>query len=112
MIAVAPTDLNWFHFLRNNLSFNTINFWTPTPWNIKRLKEGDKFYFLLKSPIRKIGGFGYFKKYDNMSVYEAWIKFGKGNGVSDLTELAERCSNYVRKHTKKDLNIDDVTDKL
>ena len=107
-IAIAPTDLNWFYYLREQSNTNIVNFWTPTPWNIKRLKEGDKFYFLLKSPIRKIGGFGYFKKYDNMSVYEAWIKFGKGNGVSDLTELAERCSNYVRKHTKKDLNIDDL----
>ena len=67
MFAIAPTDLNWFQQLRTEgVHGNVINFWTPTPWNISRLKKGDKLYFMLKSPIRKIGGFGKFVEYKNM----------------------------------------------
>ena len=65
--------------------------------NAKRLKKGDEFYFLLKSPIRKIGGFAYIKGYQNMSVTDVWIQFGKGNGVNSLLELLNRCSDYAKK---------------
>ena len=42
MFAISPTDLNWFQQLRTEgLQGNVINFWTPTPWNISRLKSGD-----------------------------------------------------------------------
>ncbi|MCK8826596.1 hypothetical protein MWH25_02380 [Natroniella acetigena] len=64
MIAIAPTDLDWFNFLRMRLDIKVINFWTSTPWNIRKLEEGDKFSLMLKSPIRKkdeeVGGVGPF----------------------------------------------------
>ena len=64
MFAISPTDLNWFQQLRTEgLQGNVINFWTPTPWNITRLKSGDNLYFMLKSPIRKIGGYGKLVEY-------------------------------------------------
>ena len=99
MISIAPTDLDWFNFLKNNLLPGEINFWTPTPWNVKRLRKGDKFYFMLKSPIIKIGGYGHFKYYETLTAAEAWTRFGKGNGVNNLTELVSRCSKYVQKNS-------------
>lgn len=54
MISIAPTDIDWFNFLKSNVVHEEINFWTPTPWNVKRLKRGDKFYFMLKSPLGKL----------------------------------------------------------
>ena len=88
MFAIAPTDINWFEQLRSNgLNGNVVNFWTPTPWNIKNLKKGDKLYFMLKSPIRKIGGFGKFLQYKNMTTSAAWSIYGRDNGVENLTQL-------------------------
>ena len=55
MFSIANTDIEWFEFLKKNNIFNNVNFWTPTPWNVKKLKQGDLFYFMLKSPIRKLG---------------------------------------------------------
>lgn len=99
-IVVAPTDFDWFTFLSKEERINKINFWTPTPWNIKQLNEGDKFYFLLKSPIRKVGGYGYYKSYGNLVAEQAWIKYGRGNGVNNLNELVVRANDYARKNSK------------
>jgi putative restriction endonuclease len=66
VIGIAPTDLDWFETLREVQYPSTVNFWTPTPWNPRRLGEGDKFYFLLKAPYRKVGGYGHFFYYENM----------------------------------------------
>lgn len=99
MFAIAPTDIEWFDYLKENLSSDKINFWTPTPWNVRQLKEGDKLYFLLKSPSRKIGGFGYFSYYENMTAKQAWNRFGINNGVKSLLELVNRCTKYVNKNS-------------
>ena len=87
MIAITPTDIDWFNFLKDRLNFQQINFWTDTPWNPRKLNKGDKFYFLLKAPIRKISGYASFSYYQNLSIKEAWQKFGRGNGVNSLYEL-------------------------
>ena len=101
MFAIAPTTLSWFHQLRNEgLQGEVINFWTPTPWNINRLKKGDKLYFMLKSPIRKLGGYGKFVEYKNMKASDAWKKYGRDNGVDDLTNLITITSGYASKHSK------------
>lgn len=101
MIAIAPTDLEWFSQLRSITAPKLVNFWTPTPWNVKRLGNEDQLYFLLKSPIRKIGGYGTFSHYENLSVEEAWRKYGLGNGVQSLSELVTRTSSYVEQRTKR-----------
>ena len=99
--GISNTDLNWFSQLRN-LGFNQslVNFWTPTPWNIKSLKKDDFLYFMLKSPIRKIGGYGKFVEYKNMSTSEAWNKYGTNNGVLSLNDLNARTNFYTRKHSQ------------
>ena len=63
------------------------NFWTPTPWSVKGLKPRDKLYFLLKSPIRKIGGWGSFSRYVDMTAEQAWTEYGLGNGVVSRDQL-------------------------
>lgn len=50
MFAIAPTDLEWFERLRTGPIPALVNFWTPTPWNVRRLTANDRFYFLLKHP--------------------------------------------------------------
>ena len=104
MFAVAPTDINWFQQLRTEgVHGDVINFWTPTPWNISRLNKDDRLYFMLKSPIRKIGGFGKFVEYKNMRAQEAWKKYGRDNGVENLGQLISRTDLYKSKHTKNKL---------
>ena len=104
MFAVAPTDLDWFQQLRTDgVKGDVINFWTPTPWNISRLQSDDKLYFMLKSPIRKIGGFGKFVEYKNMKASEAWAKYGRDNGVENLSQLISRTDKYKAKNTKNSL---------
>jgi putative restriction endonuclease len=94
MFAISPTDIEWFNFLRTEGLNSEVNFWTPTPWNISRLKNGDKLYFMLKSPIRKIGGYGHFVDYKNMTVTDAWNKFGYKNGCCSKQELIDRLNKY------------------
>ena len=107
MFAVAPTDLDWFQQLRSEgVKGEVINFWTPTPWNISRLQANDKLYFMLKSPIRKIGGYGTFVEYKNMKASDAWRVYGRDNGVENLSELISRTDGYKSKNTKKELTID------
>lgn len=101
MIALSPTDLDWFTQLRDDPSYAQINFWTPTPWNIRQLKPGDRFYFLLKAPIRKIGGYGEFAVYENLTASQAWERFGTANGVRSLMELVTRTTGYARRHSNQ-----------
>ena len=104
MFAIANTDLDWFGQLRNDGYEQTpVNFWTPTPWNIKELQQGNRLYFMLKSPIRKIGGYGKFREYKNMSTTEAWNKYGKNNGVESLDELEKRTKFYSSKRSINNL---------
>ncbi len=100
--AIAPTDLNWFHQLRNEgYDDSEVNFWTPTPWNIKQLKRGDTLFFMLKAPIRMIGGYGKFIDYQNMSPTAAWNKYGINNGVRTLEDLKVRTKFYIEKQSAK-----------
>lgn len=99
MFAISLTDLDWFRFLRLRPNLAEVNFWTPTPWNLKRLKRGDHYYFMLKEPYRKIGGFGTFSQYVNMKASEAWTRFGVANGVGSLAELIAKTTGYSAKRS-------------
>jgi putative restriction endonuclease len=48
MFAIAPTDLDWFERIRTGPIGKTVNFWTPTPWEVKGFREGDRLYFMLR----------------------------------------------------------------
>lgn len=101
MFVISPTDYNWLQQLKASGSNSYVNFWTPTPWNIKKLKPGSKWYFLLKSPIRKIGGFGEFVDYSNLTADEAWREYGQRNGCVNKLQLIERIQTYIDKNSKE-----------
>ena len=82
--------------LRDDQTVSEINFWTPTPWNLRRLAPGDLFYFLVKgSTPRKIGGYGEFATYENLALRDAWNQYGRGNGVQNLAEFVDRIEKYA-----------------
>jgi putative restriction endonuclease len=104
LIAIGTTDQDWFQYLRDlndDAKLLFINFWTPTPWNFKALNKGDKFYFMLKSPIRKIGGYGVFERYEESLPSEAWDKYLQSNGASSLNELLNRVDKYAGKNSSE-----------
>lgn len=101
MFAISPTDNTWFGYLKDNELSSYVNFWTPTPWNTKGLKEGDRFYFMLKSPIRKIGGFGEFAAYENITPELAWNKFGHRNGNASKLDFIKNIQSYIDKNSEK-----------
>ncbi|MCX4139339.1 HNH endonuclease [Paraburkholderia sp. SEWSISQ10-3 4] len=97
MFAIAPTDLDWFERLRAAPTGRSVNFWTPTPWGVKGLGAGNRLYFMLKAPVRKIGGYGIFRRYIDMTASEAWRTYGLGNGVDSQTDLVSKVEGFARK---------------
>lgn len=110
MFAISPTDNHWFNFLKGSGLNSNVNFWTPTPWNLKKLNPGDRLYFMLKSPIRKIGGFGEFREYKNLTSTQAWNEFGYRNGRNSRQEFIDSIQGYIDKNSSKfggaPINID------
>lgn len=100
MFAIAPTDLDWFERIRTGPIGKVVNFWTPTPWEVKGLHEKDRLYFMLKSPIRKIGGCGMFVRYLDATAQEAWQLYGVNNGVDSESELVAKISMFAKKRSK------------
>lgn len=101
MYAISTTDYDWFDFLKGVELNSYVNFWTPTPWNIRKLKDSERWYFMLKSPIREIGGFGEFVAYKNLTAEEAWNEFGQRNGCLDKQEFINRLQLYIDKNSQE-----------
>lgn len=53
MIAVGITDKEWFQYCRNELEADQVNFWTPTPWNVRSLAPGGSVVLLTEKPGSK-----------------------------------------------------------
>jgi putative restriction endonuclease len=98
--AIAPTDLHWFEHIRTGPHVGTVNFWTPTPWGVSGLAPGDRLYFMLKSPIRKVGGYGTFVRYADMTASAAWDTYGLGNGVESKLELVSKIEKFAEKRSE------------
>ncbi|TDM48527.1 hypothetical protein ETI08_05110 [Macrococcoides goetzii] len=49
---IGVTSREWFAYLSNRYisKDDTINFWKKSTSELKRLKHGDDFYFLVKNP--------------------------------------------------------------
>jgi putative restriction endonuclease len=101
MFAIASTENQWFSYLKENELHSHINFWTPTLWYTKELKEGNHVYFMIKSPIRKIGGFGEFKEYKTMPAEAAWNRFGHRNGTESKLAFINSIQKYLDKNSDK-----------
>ena len=100
MFAIAPTDLDWFERIRTGPIGSVVNFWTPTPWEVKGLHQQDRLYFMLKSPIRKIGCYGTFLQYKDSTAKEAWSSYGVNNGIDSELELIAKISRFAEKRSK------------
>ncbi len=106
MFALAVTDLRWHSALLAAPPDGPVNFWTPTPWKVS-LEPGTRIGFLLKAPVRKIGGYGTLVAYDEGRVSEAWARFGTGNGVASFDELRERVVGFASRRSGARINLPD-----
>lgn len=71
------------------------------------MAAGDRLYFLLKAPLRRVGGYGCFVRYEELTANQAWNAFGRGNGADSATELVEKVSTLALKNSKSFVRTDD-----
>lgn len=106
MFSLAVTDPRWHRFFLENPQGGPLNFWTPTPWKPK-FQPGISFGFMVKSPYRKIGGFGTFRAYEEMTVGEAWRRFRFANGVPSEDDFRRRIIEFAARRSKSELDLRD-----
>lgn len=94
MFAIGVTDLGWHERMRLEPPTDLVNYWTPTPWRV-RLPIGSRWFFMLKAPVRRIGGYGVLAAYEELTLSQAWARFGPGNGVGSVAELDARVRSYA-----------------
>lgn len=95
---IGHTDQGWWRFLRARSEIREVNFWRPGGGRrFTALAPGEPFFFRLKSPIDRIGGFGLFARYAALPVWRAWEVFGEANGVASEPQLIERCARLARR---------------
>ena len=98
MFALAVTDLRWHAQMLSEPPMGLVNFWTPTRWRVK-LKPGVRWGFMLKSPVRKVGGFGTLVAYEETTVEEAWERWGLANGVDSLDDFQTRITGFANRRS-------------
>lgn len=55
---------------------------------------------MLKAPVRKIGGYGIFSRYVDMTAEMAWNTYGLGNGVDSQVDLVAKIDRFALKRAK------------
>lgn len=93
---IGHTDPGWWRFLQPRTELREVNFWRPGGRTFSALSPGEPFFFRLKSPINRIGGFGLFARYASLPVWRAWEVFGEANGTRDEAELVDRLARLAR----------------
>lgn len=95
---IGITDSKWLSLLRDDfnrgLLAKQVNFWTPGTREFKALDTGDLFLFKLHNNKStgehgEIVGGGYFSYFARMTIFDAWEKFGRGNGRESLTSMQQ-----------------------
>jgi putative restriction endonuclease len=94
---IGHTDAGWWRFLSASPELGEVNFWRPGGRAFAALDPGEPFFFRLKSPVNKIGGFGLFARYAALPVWRAWEVFGLANGVRNELEFVERLERLARR---------------
>lgn len=94
VFSIGVTDQRWFEYLRSHSHGKTVNFWTPTPWKPSAALVGTRWYFMIKAPVRKIGGYGIFLRYEEQTFADAWARYGPGNGCESQEELERRVNSF------------------
>jgi putative restriction endonuclease len=59
---IGHTDHGWWKSLSARSDLTEVNFWRPGGRRFIALSPGEPFFFRLKSPINRIGGFGLFAR--------------------------------------------------
>jgi putative restriction endonuclease len=91
---LANTDQDWFNFLAQHPEFDEVNFWAPSGRVGDSTATGTPFLFKLKSPIYKIGGFGFLGPVIKVPMSIAWETFGPKNGAVTQREMTDRLRRY------------------
>lgn len=94
---IGHTDAGWWRSLSASPELSEVNFWRPGGRTFAALTPGEPFFFRLKSPVNRIGGFGLFARYAALPVWRAWEVFGPANGVRDEREFVERLERLARR---------------
>ncbi len=97
--TVANTDRGWFEYLRARPDVSEVNFWSPSPRRTFRGDSMTPFFFRLKAPVKAVGGFAFFARYERLPVWLAWDAFGSGNGTDSYPDLVERLER-LRRHIR------------
>ncbi|MDB2099829.1 hypothetical protein [Clostridium paraputrificum] len=105
---IGITDNNWAKFINDNM-ISKANFWCKKH-SFKAIKEGDIFFFLKKNSAqekkekleRKLVGYGIFKKFEVLSIEDAWNIYGIGNGFSNIKLFSDKIN------TMYELNSDEA----
>lgn len=97
---IGHTDPGWWSFLQPRPELREVNFWRPGGRRFSALSPGEPFFFRLKSPINRIGGFGLFARYASLPVWRAWEVFGQANGTRDEPELLDRLARLARRQVR------------
>lgn len=98
---IGHTDPGWWRSLRARSELREVNFWRPRPRRFSALSPGEPFFFRLKSPINRIGGFGLFARYAGLPAWRAWEVFGSANGTATERELLERLARLARRPVER-----------
>ena len=95
---VALTDPDWHATLSALPHCDEANFWQPSGGKaLKQIGPGEPLIFKAKKAHGGgIIGFGFFLRYEPMSVDAAWEVFGEKNGAASYAEMRERVAKYVR----------------
>ena len=94
---IGHTDEGWWRYLASRPQIREVNFWRPGGRRFAALAPGEPFFFRLKSPRNRIGGFGLFARDARLPVWRAWEVFGEANGVPDEAELLARLARLARR---------------
>jgi len=96
MFCIYKTDPNWIEVLRTLTPDVQVNFWRKGT-NALKIPLGSFFYFNERR-TRKVVGRGILVGYEILTIEEAWLKFGVGNGVASRIELEKRASEVLDVH--------------
>ena len=102
---IGHTDPGWWRFLSARSQGAEVNFWRPGGRRFAALSPGEHFFFRLKSPINRLGGFGLFARYASLPVWRAWEVFGQTNGVETEAALLERLGRLARRPVRQSDSI-------
>ena len=94
--TIAPTDYDWYRFLRDRQPLDEVNFWKPSAERPFRREPFTPFLFKLKAPHRAICGFGWFVRYASLPDWMAWECFDVGNGCESFEHCTERGLDDIR----------------